>query len=35
MDVVDAIAAKATGMLNGEKSLPLAEITITGAFQIK
>jgi peptidyl-prolyl cis-trans isomerase A (cyclophilin A) len=35
MDVVDAIAAKATGMLNGEKSLPLEEITITGAFQIK
>jgi len=35
MDVVDAIAAKATGMLNGEKSLPLEDITITGAFQIK
>ena len=35
MDVVDAIAAKATGMLNGEKSLPLEEITITGDFQIK
>jgi peptidyl-prolyl cis-trans isomerase A (cyclophilin A) len=35
MDVVDAIAAKATGMLNGEKSLPLEEITITGAFQVK
>jgi peptidyl-prolyl cis-trans isomerase A (cyclophilin A) len=35
MDVVDAIADKATGLLNGEKSLPLEEITITGAFQIK
>jgi peptidyl-prolyl cis-trans isomerase A (cyclophilin A) len=35
MDVVDAIAAKATGMLNGEKSLPLEEITITSAFQVK
>ena len=35
MDVVDSIAAKATGMLNREKSLPLEDINITAAFQIK
>ena len=35
MDVVDTIAGKATGFFNGYANVPLADITITGALQIK
>ena len=35
MDVVDAIAAKATGVFNGYADVPLEDITITAALQIK
>lgn len=35
MDVVDIIAAKATGSANGVADVPLADVTITTATQIK
>lgn len=35
MDVVDTIAGKATGFFNGYANVPLAEITISGALQVK
>jgi cyclophilin family peptidyl-prolyl cis-trans isomerase len=35
MDVVDAIASKATAVSNGFADVPLEEITITAALQIK
>jgi cyclophilin family peptidyl-prolyl cis-trans isomerase len=35
MDVVDAIAAKSTGVFNGTPDVPLENITITAALQIK
>lgn len=35
LDVVDAIAAKATGVFNGTADVPLEDITITAALQLK
>jgi peptidyl-prolyl cis-trans isomerase A (cyclophilin A) len=35
LDVVDAIAAQATGVLNGFSDVPLTDVTITSAQQIK
>ena len=35
MDVVDAIASKSTGVVNGQSDVPLSEITITSAVQIR
>ncbi|WP_228764589.1 peptidylprolyl isomerase [Limnohabitans sp. Rim11] len=35
MEVVDTIAGKATGFFNGYANVPLADVTITGALQVK
>ena len=35
MEVVDAIAAVPTGVVNGQRDVPLSEVTITSATQVK
>lgn len=35
MDVVDTIAGKATGFFNGYANVPLTDVTISGALQVK
>ena len=35
MDVIDAIASKATGVKNGFTDVPVSDISITAAIQIK
>ncbi len=35
MDVVDSMAAKPTGNLNGYANVPVSDVTITAALQIK